>query len=116
MKSDIDIAQGARLEPVDRLAERAGIPPEAIEPYGRHKAKLALDWIAALPPRPSARLVLMPAISPTPAGEGKTTPSIGLGDALSRIGKRTMICLREPSMGPVFGMKGGATGGGFSQV
>ena len=87
-----------------------------MEPYGRHKAKVSLDWIAGLPARPGARLVLMTAISPTPAGEGKTTTSIGLGDALSRIGKRTMICLREPSMGPVFGMKGGATGGGHAQV
>ncbi|MBA3477380.1 MAG: formate--tetrahydrofolate ligase [Lautropia sp.] len=116
MKADIEIAQAARLEPVDRIAERAGIPPAALEPYGRHKAKIALDWINALPPREGARLILMTAISPTPAGEGKTTTSIGLGDALARIGKRTMICLREPSMGPVFGMKGGATGGGYAQV
>jgi len=116
MKTDIEIAQAADLLPISTIAERAGIPDAAMEPYGRHKAKVSLDWIAGLPPRPGARLVLMTAISPTPAGEGKTTTSIGLGDALSRIGKRTMICLREPSMGPVFGMKGGATGGGHAQV
>jgi formate--tetrahydrofolate ligase len=116
MKTDIEIAQAADLQPISQIAEQAGIPASAMEPYGRHKAKVSLDWIAKLPPRPQARLVLMTAISPTPAGEGKTTTSIGLGDALSRIGKRTMICLREPSMGPVFGMKGGATGGGHAQV
>ncbi|MEO6268860.1 MAG: formate--tetrahydrofolate ligase [Lautropia sp.] len=116
MNTDIEIAQSASMEPIADVAERAGIPASALEPYGRHKAKLAADWIAALPVRENARLILVTAISPTPAGEGKTTTSIGLGDALTRIGKRTMICLREPSMGPVFGMKGGATGGGFSQV
>ena len=116
MKPDIEIAQAARLGPIAEVAERAGIPASALESYGRQKAKLAADWIAALPPRDNSRLILMTAISPTPAGEGKTATSIGLGDALSRIGKRTMICLREPSMGPVFGMKGGATGGGFAQV
>ena len=116
MNSDIEIAQAARLAPIADIARQAGIADDALEPYGRHKAKIALDWLTALPPRPDARLILMTAISPTPAGEGKTTTSIGLGDALSRIGKRTMICLREPSMGPVFGMKGGATGGGHAQV
>jgi formate--tetrahydrofolate ligase len=116
MKPDIEIAQAARLEPVAELAERAGIPAAALEPYGRHKAKIALDWLNSMPLREGARLILVTAISPTPAGEGKTTTSIGLGDALSKIGKRTMICLREPSMGPVFGMKGGATGGGYAQV
>ncbi len=116
MKSDIEIAQAARLAPIGDIARHAGIDDAALEPYGRHKAKIALDWLTALPPRPHAKLILMTAISPTPAGEGKTTTSIGLGDALSRIGKRTMICLREPSMGPVFGMKGGATGGGHAQV
>jgi formate--tetrahydrofolate ligase len=116
MRPDIEIAQAARLEPIADVAERAGIPASALEPYGRHKAKLDPHWLAALPAREGARLILMTAISPTPAGEGKTTTSIGLGDALSRIGKRTMICLREPSMGPVFGMKGGATGGGHAQV
>ena len=116
MKSDIEIAQAARLAPIGEIARRAGIDDHAVEPYGRHKAKIALDWLTALPPRPDAKLILMTAISPTPAGEGKTTTSVGLGDALSRIGKRAMICLREPSMGPVFGMKGGATGGGHAQV
>ena len=116
MKSDIEIAQAARLEPIADVARRAGIADDALEPYGRHKAKIGLDWLRTLPERPDARLILVTAISPTPAGEGKTTTSIGLGDALARIGKRTMICLREPSLGPVFGLKGGATGGGFAQV
>ena len=116
MKSDIEIAQGALLQPIHDIAQRLGLSDSAVESYGRHKAKIHLDALAALPVREDARLVLVTAISPTPAGEGKTTTSVGLGDALSLIGKRTVICLREPSMGPVFGMKGGATGGGFSQV
>ena len=116
MKSDIEIAQATRLAPIADVARQAGIAQDALEPYGRHKAKIALQWLSSLPPRPDAKLILVTATSPTPAGEGKTTTSIGLADALSRIGKRTMICLREPSMGPVFGMKGGATGGGFAQV
>lgn len=116
MKSDIEIAQATQLIPIGLIAERAGIPASALEPYGHYKAKLSPQWLAAQPMRPEARLILMTATSPTPPGEGKTTTSIGLADALSRIGQRTMICLREPSMGPVFGMKGGATGGGFAQV
>src|SRR5690606_8954277 len=96
--------------------ERLGIAEEHLVPYGHHKAKLSLPWIASLAGRPEGRLVLVTAISPTPAGEGKTTTTVGLGDALGRIGVRAMIALREPSLGPVFGMKGGATGGGLAQV
>lgn len=114
--SDIDIAQAARLQPVLTMAkERLGIPPEALEPYGHHKAKIDLGWIDRHPGA-HGKLVLVTAISPTPAGEGKTTTTVGLGDALNRIGKRAVIALREPSLGPVFGMKGGAAGGGYAQV
>ena len=117
MRSDIDIAQAATKQPIIQLAaERANIPEQALEPYGRFKAKLSLDYIAGLSERPDGKLILVSAISPTPAGEGKTTTTVGLGDALNAIGKRAIICLREPSIGPVFGMKGGAAGGGFSQV
>ncbi len=117
MKSNIEIAQQAKMRPIVQLAkERLGIPEEHLEPYGRFKAKIALDYLAAVPERPDGKLVLVTAISPTPAGEGKTTTTVGLGDALNRIGKRAIICLREPALGPVFGMKGGAAGGGFSQV
>lgn len=114
--SNIEIAQQAELWPITRIAEGLGIPEEALEPYGRHKAKVALSHLATLRDRPRGRLVLMTAISPTPAGEGKTTTTVGLGDALNRIGERAMICLREPALGPVFGMKGGAAGGGYAQV
>ena len=110
MLTDIDIAQQAKLMPIAAIAARLGIPEDAIEPYGRTKAKLSLDWLAGLAGRPDGRLVLVSAISPTPAGEGKTTTVVGLGDALNRIGKKAVICLREPSLGPVFGMKGGAAG------
>jgi len=116
MLTDIDIAQQAKLMPIAAIAARLGIPEDAIEPYGRTKAKLSLDWLAGLAGRPDGRLVLVSAISPTPAGEGKTTTVVGLGDALNRIGKKAVICLREPSLGPVFGMKGGAAGGGYAQV
>ncbi len=117
MPTDIDIAQSARLEPILRLAsDRLGIPEAELEPYGRFKAKLSLNHIETLSSRPDGRLILVTAISPTPAGEGKTTTTVGLGDALNRIGHRTMICLREPSMGPVFGVKGGAAGGGYAQI
>jgi len=117
MQSDIDIAQQATLQKIARLAgEKLGIPDEALEPYGHYKAKIDLDYLSKLPERPGSKLILVTAISPTPAGEGKTTTSVGLGDGLSRIGKKTMVCLREPSLGPVFGMKGGAAGGGFAQV
>ncbi len=114
--SNIDIAQAARMLPIQQVAERLGIPEDSLEQYGRYKAKVALRWLAGLADRPDGKLILMTAMSPTPAGEGKTTTTVGLGDALSRIGLRSMICLREPALGPVFGMKGGAAGGGYAQV
>ena len=117
MKSDIEIAQAAALQPILRLAqERLAIPEAALEPYGRFKAKVSLDYLAGLKDRPDGRLILVTAVSPTPAGEGKTTTSVGLADALCRLGKRAIVALREPSLGPVFGMKGGAAGGGYAQV
>jgi formate--tetrahydrofolate ligase len=117
MKSDIEIAQQATLQPILHLAEeRLGIPETALEPYGRYKAKISLDYLAGLKDRPDGRLILVTAVSPTPAGEGKTTTSVGLTDALCRIGKRALVALRQPSLGPVFGMKGGAAGGGYAQV
>ena len=106
--SDIEIAQAATLKPIIQMAQdRLGIPAEALEPYGHYKAKIDLQWLNNNQ-TPNGKLVLVTAISPTPAGEGKTTTTVGLGDALNRIGKRTVIALREPSLGPVFGMKGGA--------
>ena len=117
MPSDIEIAQAARMKRITPLAaERLGIPEEHLEPYGHYKAKVSLDWLQSLADRPDGKLILVTAISPTPAGEGKTTMTVGLGDALARIGKKALICLREPSLGPVFGMKGGAAGGGHAQV
>jgi formate--tetrahydrofolate ligase len=116
MLTDIEIAQHATLRPIGEIAARLGIPDEALIPYGRTKAKISLDWLAGVPAREGSKLVLVSAISPTPAGEGKTTTTVGLGDALARVGKRTAVCLREPSLGPVFGMKGGAAGGGYAQV
>ena len=116
MKSDIEIAQAARLAPIEQIGAKLGIPADALFRYGPTKAKLAPEFVAGLAGRPQGKLVLVTAMTPTPAGEGKTTTTIGLGDALARIGKRSAICLREPSLGPVFGMKGGAAGGGFSQV
>jgi len=116
MPTDLEIARAARLRPIADIAEAAGIPADTLEPYGRYKAKVGLDFIAAQADRPDGALVLVTGISPTSAGEGKTTTTIGLGDALNRIGRRTMICLREPSLGPCFGVKGGATGGGRAQV
>ena len=114
--SDIEIAQAATLKPILQLAQdRLGIPAQALEPYGHYKAKIDLAWLNQQT-GPDGKLVLVTAISPTPAGEGKTTTVVGLGDALNRIGKRTVIALREPSLGPVFGMKGGAAGGGYAQV
>jgi len=114
--SDIEIAQQTKLQRIGAVAEKLGIPDEHLEPYGRYKAKVSLDFIDRLKGRPDGKLILVTAISPTPAGEGKTTTTVGLGDALSRIGKKAVICLREPSLGPVFGMKGGAAGGGYAQV
>ncbi len=115
--SNIEIAQSARMRPIVELGrERLGIPPESLEPYGHYKAKVSLDYVAQLGARPDGKLILVTAISPTPAGEGKTTTTVGLGDALNLLGKRAMLCLREPALGPVFGVKGGAAGGGYSQV
>ena len=117
MASDIDIAQAATLQRITKVAlDKLGIADEHLEPYGHYKAKLSLDYVDSLKGRPNGKLILVTAISPTPAGEGKTTTTVGLGDALNRIGKKALVCLREPSLGPVFGMKGGAAGGGHSQV
>ncbi|MFN9335726.1 MAG: formate--tetrahydrofolate ligase [Alphaproteobacteria bacterium] len=116
MATDLDIARAATLKPIAEIAQRAGIPADALEPYGKYKAKIGLDFIRAQADRPDGALVLVTGINPTPAGEGKTTTTVGLGDALNALGTRTMICLREPSLGPCFGVKGGATGGGYAQV
>ncbi len=116
MKSDIEIARAANLEPIADIAAKLDIPADQIRPYGNDKAKISLDYIDSLKDRPDGKLILVTAISPTPAGEGKTTTSVGLGDGLNRIGKKTAVCLREPSLGPCFGMKGGAAGGGMAQV
>lgn len=116
MKNDIEIAQSTKLKPIQDIAQSLGLTEDQIEPYGRFKAKINLNELPQNLQRSKNHLILVTAISPTPAGEGKTTTTIGLGDALSKIGKKTIVCLREPSLGPVFGMKGGATGGGFSQV
>ena len=115
--SDIDIAQAAHMQPIiDLVGQRFGIAAEHLVPYGHFKAKLSLEYIRQLEARANGKLILVTAISPTPAGEGKTTTTVGLGDALNRAGKRTIICLREPSLGPCFGVKGGAAGGGYAQV
>ena len=114
--SDIEIARHARMRPMQEIADALLIPSDDIIPYGRHKAKVSLDFVDRTERSANGKLILVTAISPTPAGEGKTTTTIGLGDALNRIGKRSTICLREPSLGPCFGMKGGAAGGGYSQV
>ncbi len=116
MATDIEIARTVPLRPIQEIADRALIPAEAVFAHGRHLAKLDLDYVESLRARPQGRLVLVTAINPTPPGEGKTTTTIGLGDALNRIGRRAVIALREPSLGPVFGRKGGATGGGYAQV
>jgi len=117
MLSDIAIAQAAKMRPIVELArERLGIPEDQLEAYGRYKAKISLAHLNSLADKPDGKLILMSAISPTPAGEGKTTTTVGLVDALNRIGKNAIVCLREPSLGPVFGMKGGAAGGGYAQV
>ena len=116
-KSDIDIARVADKHPIlDIGQKRLGIAPEHLVPYGHDKAKISLDYISSLKEKPDSKLILVTAISPTPAGEGKTTTTVGLGDGLNRIGKDTLICLREPSLGPCFGLKGGAAGGGYAQV
>ncbi|MFQ5544420.1 MAG: formate--tetrahydrofolate ligase, partial [Acidiferrobacterales bacterium] len=115
--ADIDIARKATLRKITELAkEQLGIDEDNIEPIGHYKAKLDMDFVHSLEDREDGKLVLVTAISPTPAGEGKTTTTIGLGDALNKIGKKTIMCLREPSLGPCFGRKGGAAGGGYAQV
>ena len=116
-KPDIEIAQAAAMRPIGEVAaEKLGIPADAVSPYGKYKAKISLDYIRSLCDRPNGKLILVTAITPTPAGEGKTTTTVGLGDALNHIGKQTVLCLREPSLGPCFGIKGGAAGGGYAQV
>ena len=114
--SDIEIARQAKILPIGEIAQKAGIPLEHLDHYGKYKAKVALEFCQQRAATPTGKLILVTAISPTPAGEGKTTTTIGLGDALNRIGKRTIMCLREPSLGPCFGIKGGAAGGGYAQV
>src|ERR1700760_1101609 len=116
-KSDIEISQAAKKRPIlDVAREKLGIPAESLEPYGHYKAKISMDFIKSLQGKPNGKLILVSAISPTPAGEGKTTTTVGLTDALNVIGQKAMLCLREPSLGPSFGMKGGAAGGGYAQV
>ena len=116
MKSDIEIAQAAKLEKITTIAEKLNIPENSLEPFGHYKAKISLDYLKSIDSNQDGKLILVTAISPTPAGEGKTTTSVGLGDALNLIGKKALVTIREPSLGPVFGMKGGAAGGGKSQV
>ena len=116
VKSDIEIAREASMKPISEIGERLNIPHDSLIPYGHTKAKVDLDFINSLNDRPDGKLILVTAITPTPAGEGKTTTSVALGDALNRIQKNAMMCLREPSLGPCFGMKGGAAGGGYAQV
>ena len=116
MLTDIEIAQQCTMLPIADIAERLGVLPEELEPYGRYKAKLSEGIFSRLEGRKDGKLVLVTAINPTPAGEGKTTTTVGLGQAMHRIGKNAVIALREPSLGPVFGVKGGAAGGGYSQV
>ena len=116
VKSDIEIARAAKLLPIQEIGAKLGIPEDALIPYGHDKAKISAGFIDANGDRPDGRLILVTAVSPTPAGEGKTTTTVGLGDGMNRIGRKTTICLREPSLGPCFGMKGGAAGGGYAQV
>ena len=116
MSTDLEIARAATLRPIAEIAARAGIPADALVPYGKTKAKIEWDFIRSMDAKPDGALVLVTGISPTPAGEGKTTTTVGLGDALNRIGTKAMVALREPSLGPCFGVKGGATGGGYAQV
>src|ERR1700740_3168469 len=116
-KSDIEISQAAKKRPIlDVARERLGIAPENLEPYGHYKAKVSMYYIKSLHDKPNGKLILVTAITPTPAGEGKTTTPVGLTDALNHIGKKAMLCIRQPSFAPSFGMKGGAAGGGYAQV
>ena len=114
--SDIEIAQAAKMQRIGKVADKLGIPEDQLVPYGHYKAKISLEYVDSLAKKQDGKLILVTAISPTPAGEGKTTTTVGLGDALNKIGKKAVICLREPSLGPVFGVKGGAAGGGYAQV
>ena len=116
VKSDIEIAREAKMKPIMEIGKALGIPEKDLIPYGHTKAKVHLDYINSLSSKKDGKLILVTAISPTPAGEGKTTTTVGLGDGLNRIGKKAMVCLREPSLGPCFGMKGGAAGGGYAQI
>jgi formate--tetrahydrofolate ligase len=116
VKSDIEIAQAATLKPIQEIANKLGIPNEALIPYGHDKAKISAEFLKSIDKEKDGKLILVTAVSPTPAGEGKTTTTVGLGDAMNLIGKKTVMCLREPSLGPCFGMKGGAAGGGYAQV
>ncbi|KRA83836.1 formate--tetrahydrofolate ligase [Altererythrobacter sp. Root672] len=116
MATDIEIARAAKMKPITEIGARLGIPDESLEPYGRFKAKISMDWINQQASKQDGKLILVTAINPTPAGEGKTTTSVGLNDGLNRIGKNSIVCLREPSLGPCFGVKGGAAGGGYAQV
>ena len=112
VRSNIEIAREAKMKPIVEVGRKLGIPDSAIINFGQHKSKITLDYIESLKSRPDGKLILVTAVTPTPSGEGKTTTTVGLNDALNRIGKRAMACLREPSLGPCFGMKGGAAGGG----
>jgi formate--tetrahydrofolate ligase len=116
VKSDIEIAQAAKVLPIQGIGDRLGIPADALIPYGHDKAKISSQYVESLGDGKDGKLILVTAVSPTPAGEGKTTTTVGLGDAMNLIGKDATICLREPSLGPCFGMKGGAAGGGYAQV
>ena len=116
VKSDIEIAREAAQKPIMEIGETLGVAQQSLIPYGHTKAKIDLNFIDSLSDRPDGKLILVTAITPTPAGEGKTTTTVGLGDGMNQIGKNTTICLREPSLGPCFGMKGGAAGGGYAQV
>ena len=116
MLTDIEIAQQAKMLPIREVAASLGIPEDGLEYYGKYKAKLSDSLMDGVKERPDGKLILVTAINPTPAGEGKTTTSVGLGEAMAKIGKKAVIALREPSLGPVFGIKGGAAGGGYAQV
>ncbi|MCB2173496.1 formate--tetrahydrofolate ligase, partial [archaeon] len=115
-KSDIEIAQSTKMKPIEEVANNLGISKDDIDLYGKYKAKVDYNLLNQYADKKDGKLILVTAITPTPAGEGKTTTTVGLGDALKKIGKKTMIALREPSLGPVFGVKGGAAGGGYAQV
>ena len=116
MKTDIEIAQEAVMEPITKVAESIGIEADDLELYGKYKAKISEEFLRKIQDRPNGKLILVTAINPTPAGEGKTTTTVGLGEAFGRMGKKAVIALREPSLGPCFGIKGGAAGGGYAQV